>query len=123
MILLLTALAGGIGGVARFTVDSQVAARNRMSVPMGTFVVNATACFLLGLLTGWVAHVSGTADVKAVLGVGLMGGYSTVSTASVEGIRLVGAGRPVGALAHAAGMLALSVIAASLGMLLGDAIG
>ena len=33
-------------------------------------------------LTGWAADTSGSADVKTVLGVGLMGGYSTFSTAS-----------------------------------------
>lgn len=123
MILLWTALAGGMGGVARFTVDTWVANRNRLSIPMGTFVVNATACLLLGLLTGWAADTSGSADVKTVLGVGLMGGYSTFSTASVEGIRLMGAGRPTGALAHAGGMLVVSVIAATFGLLIGHAIG
>ena len=52
MILLLTALAGGIGGALRFLVDTGVSRINRTTLPLGTVVVNATACFALGLLTG-----------------------------------------------------------------------
>ena len=122
MILVLTALAGGVGGVARFAVDTWVASRNRLSIPMGIVVVNATACFLLGVVTGWASLTSGSADVKEVLGVGLLGGYSTFSTASVEGVRLVAAGRPAGALAHAGGMLGLSLLAATLGVVAGHAL-
>lgn len=122
MILLLTALAGGLGGVARFTVDSWVARRNRISVPMGTVVVNVTACFLLGTVTGWAAGTAGSAGIKEVLGVGLLGGYSTFSTASVEGMRLVAAGRPAGAAVHAGGMLGVSLLASTLGLMVGRAL-
>ena len=119
MILLLTALAGGLGGVARFTVDSWVAGRNRTSIPMGTIVVNVTACLLLGTVTGWAAGMSGSAGVKEVLGIGLLGGYSTFSTASVEGMRLVAGGRPSAAAVHAGGMLGLSLAASTLGLIVG----
>lgn len=122
MILLLTALAGGLGAVARFTVDSWVARRNRVSIPMGTITVNVTACFLLGLLTGWAVRTAGSADLKEVLGVGLLGGYSTFSTASVEGMRLIAAGRPAAAAAHAFVMLVVSLVASTIGVLAGHAI-
>lgn len=118
MILLLTALAGGLGGVARFTVDSWVARRNRISVPMGTVVVNVTACFLLGTVTGWAAGTAGSAGIKEVLGVGLLGGYSTFSTASVEAARLLVVGRPAVAVLHAAVMLGAGLTAAAAGIAL-----
>lgn len=110
---LLLALAGGLGAVARFEVDSLVARRSgRLSVPAGTLVVNVTACFLLGLVTGWAS----SSDVGQVLGVGFLGGYSTFSTASVEAARLLRAGRARAALLHAATMLVLSLTAAALGL-------
>jgi CrcB protein len=106
------ALAGGLGAAARFLLDTLVARHNRLGTPLGTVVVNVTACFLLGLLTGWGLTHPGEDDVLAVLGVGFLGGYSTFSTASVEGVRLLLAGRPAAAALHAGGMLVVSLGAA-----------
>ena len=47
---------------------------------------------------------------------GFLGGYTTFSTASVEGARLLRAGRPWSALLHAGGMLLAGVLAAALGL-------
>ena len=99
-LLLLTAFAGGFGGVARFLVDTAVAGRSTLSIPVGTIVVNATACLLLGLLTGYALAHDGAASYRAVLGVGFLGGYSTFSTASVEGARLLRQGRTLAAVVH-----------------------
>ena len=116
MTVLLLALAGGLGAVARFEVDSFVARRSRrLPVPAGTFVVNVTACFLLGLVAGGLTSGS---EVGEVLGVGFLGGYSTFSTASVEAARLLRAGRARAAVLHAAAMLAASLTTAYLGLTL-----
>lgn len=123
MILLLTALAGGVGGALRFLVDTGVSRRSKGSLPLGTAVVNVTACLLLGLLTGLAGDHPSGGGLLSVLGVGLMGGYSTFSTASVEGVRLLRAGRWVGAIAHSGGMLVLSLAAAMLGLVTGSLIG
>ncbi|MWB99476.1 fluoride efflux transporter FluC [Agromyces seonyuensis] len=117
MTLLLAALAGGLGAAARFLVDTFVARWNRTSFPLGTIVVNTTACFLLGLLTGWTAAVTAPGAVAAIFGVGFLGGYSTFSTAMVEGARLVRQRRPWAAIAHSGGMLVLGLGAAALGLL------
>jgi fluoride exporter len=118
MITLLTALAGGLGAASRFLLDTLVARHNRLSVPIGTVVVNVSACFLLGLLTGLVLEDADLAEVKVVLGVGFLGGYSTFSTASVEGARLVLQGRYWQGIAHAGGMLLAGLVAATLGLVL-----
>ncbi len=116
MIILLTALAGGLGAAARFLLDTLVARHNRLSVPLGTTLVNITACLLLGLLTGWVIDHPGHTELKTVLGVGLLGGYSTFSTATVEGVRLLRQGRTWTALAHAGVMLVASLAASATGL-------
>ncbi|PJI84815.1 fluoride efflux transporter FluC [Luteimicrobium subarcticum] len=116
MILLLTAVAGGCGAVARFLVDTAVNRRHRLTFPAGTIVVNATACLLLGLLTGWALAHPGHDHLRQVLGTGFLGGYSTFSTASVEGVRLVQQGRTRAALVHSGGMLVVSLGAAALGL-------
>ncbi|WP_029288619.1 CrcB family protein [Cellulomonas sp. HZM] len=119
MTWVLLALAGGIGAACRFWLDSFVGRRLRAAVPLGTIAVNVTACLAIGLLAGWL--LVGHDDLRTVLGTGFLGGYSTFSTASVEGARLLRAGRPWGAAVHAGGMLLLSVAACWAGLLLSGA--
>jgi len=119
--MILVALAGGLGAAARFLVDGAVQRRRPSSTPLGTLVVNTSACLLIGLLTGWA---SGRVDstVVAVLGIGFLGGYSTFSTASVEAARFLLSGRIGSALGHAFGMLALGLGAGWLGIALARAL-
>ena len=120
MIQLLVALAGGLGAVARFLVDAEIGRRaSRAPLPLGTVVINVSGSLLLGLVTGWWSVHTGDPDVRSLLGLGFLGGYTTFSTACVEAARLAGAGRAWSVLAHVAGMLVLSVAAAGLGFWLG----
>ncbi|MGV8907750.1 MAG: fluoride efflux transporter FluC [Propionicimonas sp.] len=117
MIGLLIAVAGGLGAVGRFLLDTWIGHRSKGSpIPLGTVVINVTGSFLLGVLTGWWMFHTGDPGWKPVLGTGFLGGYTTFSTASVEAARLTRAGRGWTVLAHAGGMLLLSVAAAGLGL-------
>ncbi len=116
----LIALAGGVGAALRFVVDSEVTRRVRR--PLGTLVVNVTGSFLLGLLVALTAGHAVSEDVHAVLGTGLLGGYTTFSAASVEAVNLArGRGRRATATAalHATAMLVLGLAAAGFGLWLG----
>lgn len=115
MILVLVALAGGLGAVARFSLDSFITARWPAPLPLGTVVVNVTGSLLLGLLTGWALGSDG-GEVLAVLGTGFLGGYTTFSTASVEAARLVRSGRGLGAAFHAVLMGLFGLASAALGL-------
>jgi CrcB protein len=75
---------GAAGAYARFAVAAAVTARRPGAFPWGTFVVNLTGGFALGVLTG--AGVTGAA--LFVVGTGFMGGYTTFSTWMVETQRL-----------------------------------
>jgi CrcB protein len=120
--MLLLAVAGGTGAVARFLVDAAVARRSSFRVPLGTLLINVSGSLLLGLVTGLAVGAdpaSRSASVKTVLGTGFCGGYTTFSTASVETVRLwLAEGVGTGAW-YAAATLVLSVAAATLGLLLG----
>lgn len=121
----LVALAGGVGAVLRFVVDGVVARRNGLRFPLGTVVINVTGSLLLGVLVGLSLRYSGLDQVKLVLGTGLLGGYTTFSTASVEAIRLatqVGPRPALLAALHAAGMLVVSLAAAGLGLWLAESL-
>lgn len=119
MIWLLVSLAGGLGSAARFVVDSWIARHNRLHTPMGTIVINVTASFVLGLAVAMGIDHTMTKAWTSVIGTGLCGGYSTFSTASVEGARLFLSGRQRAGLLHGGGMLVLSTLAAGLGMVVG----
>ena len=78
------ALCGALGAVARFRVDSAVAARFPRDFRLGTLVVNLTGAFVLGVLGGALVP-----DRMAFLfGTGFLGGYTTFSTWMVESERL-----------------------------------
>lgn len=117
----LLALAGGVGAALRFAVDGAVNRRVHTGAPAGTWVVNVLGSFLLGALTGWATARGGAGDALAVLGTGLLGGFTTFSTASVESVRLLRAGRQGAAAVHALGMLVAGCTAAALGIWLGSA--
>lgn len=114
MIGLLLSLAGAAGAVCRFLVDSAV--RSRTPSPIGSTIVNTSACFLLGMLAGWIPETG--SQVAAVAGVGFLGGYSTFSTASVEAARMLLDGRRWDAIRHTLLMLVLGLAAAGLGLAL-----
>ena len=127
------AVAGGLGAVARFTVDARVSAaaarrrgdrarRRRIDViPLGTITVNLSACFLLGLLSGAATAAPSWVHpwISTVAGTGFLGGYSTFSTASVEGARLLLDGRGDATLMHALVLTAGTLAAAAVGLWVG----
>ena len=114
-LVLAVALAGGLGAALRYVVDNAVPARVRERFPWGTQVVNLTGSFALGLLTGLLSG-----DSLSVLGVGLLGGYTTFSAASLEAVGLATDRRYGAALAHGLGMLVACVVAAALGLWVGE---
>ncbi len=120
MTMMLIALAGGLGAVTRFVVDALIARHNPFSLPLGTFVINVTGSLLLGLLTGLaLAQPDGLAPhLKAVLGTGFCGGYTTFSTAAVEGVRLWTAEGRLRGIVYAGGSMLVCSLAAGLGLLL-----
>ncbi|MEL4358254.1 MULTISPECIES: fluoride efflux transporter CrcB [unclassified Luteococcus] len=89
MNLVLMAVCGGLGAVARFVLDATVRARHAGPFPWGTLLVNVVGSFFLGLLTAAVLRSGVDPGLKLVLGTGFCGGFTTFSTASVEVVRLV----------------------------------
>ncbi|MER5809790.1 CrcB family protein [Streptomyces sp. NPDC002033] len=77
-----------VGAPLRYLTDRAVQIRHDSVFPWGTFVVNASACLLLGVLTGAVLAGTGSSRVLLLLGTGLCGALSTYSTFSYETLRL-----------------------------------
>jgi CrcB protein len=122
LLLLGVALAGGLGAVTRLVVDGEVRRRLGDGLPWGTVAVNLTGSLLLGLVLGLAGGGLLPVAVRAVLGTGFLGGYTTFSTASVELARLVLAGRRRAAVALGLGQLLAAVLLAALGLAAGLAL-
>jgi len=107
-------LAGGVGASLRLIVDGVVRSVAGSRLPWGTLVINVTGSLALGALFG----SQPSALVAAVVGTGLLGGFTTFSTASFETAVLVLERRPLAGLAYAVGTLLAAVGAAALGFAL-----
>lgn len=105
------ALAGGLGAVLRVLVDGWAAELTGGRHPWGTVIVNVTGSLVLGVLVG----ASPGGDAAAILGTGLLGGYTTFSTASVDAVRLADGDGAGPAAAYAVGMALACVGAAACG--------
>lgn len=111
-------LAGGVGAGLRFALDRAITGGRSEGFPLGILVVNASGSLLLGLVTGLSADLM-PAEWAAVLGTGLLGGYTTFSTVSVESVLLAERGRGWAALGNAVGTVLICVAAAGLGLWVG----
>ena len=113
-------VAGGVGAALRFITDGLVRARFRTVFPSGTAFINATGSFLLGVLVGLSLASALPQNWVLILGTGVMGGYTTFSTASVETMRLVQDREYRLALVNGFGVLVAAVLLGLLGILLGS---
>lgn len=120
LLFVAVALAGGAGAALRFVLGGLITDRIRRAFPVGSGLINLTGSFALGLLTGVAGHGWLAPEVATVLGVGLLGGYTTFSTASVETVRLIEERRFGAAVGYGLGNLLACTAAAMLGLWLGS---
>lgn len=118
MLLLALGLAGAAGAPARYLVDGLVQERTSGAFPLGTFLINVTGAFLLGLLTGLALYHAFPSTPKTVLGSGFLGAYTTFSTFTYETVRLAEDGRHRAALANFVVSLVIPALAAGAGLAL-----
>ncbi|MEV7799160.1 CrcB family protein [Microbacterium foliorum] len=114
LLFLGAALAGGVGAALRYLVDLGLAKVAGRRFPWGIFAVNLTGSFALGIVTAALP------DQAFLLGAGLLGGYTTFSTAMLDTVALWRDGERRASAFNAVGMLLLGLIAAGLGLALGS---
>ena len=86
------ALGGALGAVLRYQTGGAVARwlgpSAAAAFPWATLAVNVTGSFAMGLLAGWLARHDGAEGWRLLLGVGLLGGFTTFSAFSLEAVAL-----------------------------------
>jgi CrcB protein len=115
----LVALGGGVGAVLRYQAGRALTAllgpATVAAFPWATLLINVSGSLAMGLLAGWLAR-NGTASEtwRLLIGVGLLGGFTTFSAFSLELMLLIERGEATTAFAYAlisvlAGVTALYV--------------
>lgn len=118
--ILLIALGGGVGAALRGAIDL-AAARAGLTAPPVTIAINVLGSLFAGLLVALVVERGALApELRPLLIVGLLGGFTTFSALAVQALRLA-EGAPLSALAYIAASLLLGVAAAAVGLAIGRA--
>ena len=119
---LLMALGGAVGAVSRYGMDRALVAFIGPTV-LGTFAVNISGSFLLGLfLTLSDERFGWSPELRVLVAVGFLGSYTTFSTLTVASLQLAGSGEWTRAAVNVVGSLAIGLAAAFLGIAAGRAI-
>ena len=112
-------LAGALGALVRYVLGRFIAERMGSQFPLGTLLINVTGAGVIGLLSGLVGHRQMSPVTQTILATGFLGGYTTFSTMSWEGVQLARGGSTRSSMLYLGGNLVLGLLAASLGLLLG----
>ncbi|HET6142533.1 MAG TPA: fluoride efflux transporter CrcB [Candidatus Acidoferrales bacterium] len=113
-------LGGFLGSIARFWLGSYITYRMGARFPFGTFVINISGSFLIGLivtLLGERAHWS--PNLLYLIPIGFIGAYTTFSTFELEAFRNVRTGEVLMALLYVVLSVTVGFIAVWLGVLTG----
>ena len=109
---LLIALGGALGSLARYWVGSTISGRLGARFPYGTFVINITACIIIGFCMTWLGK---RADISAawrfLVPIGFVGAYSTFSTYEWETLSTIRSGAFLLAGLYAISSLILGLVA------------
>lgn len=121
--LLLVALGGAVGTALRFGVGRAFGTLPPTTFPWPTFAVNVLGCFLLGLFTETLGDRRVLdVELRSILGVGLMGGFTTYSSFDIEMLRLVQHEQAALAAGYGAATLLVCLVSGTLGLALGRAL-
>jgi CrcB protein len=90
MRFLWVALGGALGSLARYTLGAWIYSRMGTRFPYGTFVINITGCFIIGVALSILdAHTELPSAWRLAVPIGFVGAYTTFSTFEFETYRLV----------------------------------
>jgi fluoride exporter len=121
MLYLLIGLGGALGSMARFYVSGLIASHAGETFPWGTFWINVGGSFVIGFfatLTGPEGRAFARADTRHFFMTGVLGGYTTFSSFSLQTLNLARDGDWFRAGGNAVGSLVACLVAVWLGHLL-----
>jgi len=109
-------IGGAIGAGARHLVGQAMLARLGPAFPWGTLSINIVGSLLMGLLVGWLVRSGGGDAARLFVGVGILGGFTTFSSFSMEYWMLFERGQNAQAAAYVLASVVGAIAACGLGL-------
>jgi len=112
-------IGAAIGANLRYLVGQAMANWLGLGFPWGTLTINATGSFLIGIVATLLGErLSVGPEWRLILVVGVLGGYTTFSTFSLDAVNLFSGSRWLAGIAYLLGSVLLGVAACVLGIML-----
>ena len=117
MLVILVAIGGAVGSVARLVLSTVIQQRAGAGIPVGTLVVNVAGGLIIGFILRYsLGSTSIGAEGRALLASGFCGGFTTFSAFSYETLGLIESGDYRRAAVYVVSSVALSLIATFAGI-------
>lgn len=111
---ILVFIGAGLGGALRHALNIAIGRMFGTDFPWATAFINVSGSFVMGALVGWLAFRAGegwTQNTRLFVATGVLGGYTTFSTFSLESILLLERNQIGSALAYVGGSVLFGVLA------------
>lgn len=110
-------IGGFFGALTRYVVGKRISEHWKGTFPMGTFIINLSGAFALGLLIAiFTKFLSSYGNLKLMMTTGFLGAYTTFSTYTYESIKLFEAGEYVQGVKYIVFSSILGILVAYLGL-------
>lgn len=120
MLILVVALGGALGAMARYGLSGWVQGLMNTTFPLGTLVVNVVGSFLLGFALYLLESTAPTTEVRSFVTIGFLGAFTTFSTFSYEAVVLLQGGEWTRGGLYVGGSLVLGLMGILMGLGLGS---
>ncbi len=120
---LLVLIGGGVGSLVRFLTGTFVLRFFAGAFPLGTFLINVTGSFLIGILMTYFLNHSIDPNWRLFLVTGMLGGYTTFSSFEWETFLTLREGATLVAIFYFVSSIVLGLAAVWLGAAIGNGLG
>ena len=117
MKLLLIAVFGAIGTLARYGLQGAIQVRSGSTFPWGTLLINLTGCFFLGLIGQYTLNrMVISPEWRIAIAVGFFGGYTTFSSFGWETAKMMESGEWLRATTYVAASVVIGLLLSAAGI-------
>ena len=116
---ILVAVGGALGSVVRYGLGQAVDARWGADFPIGTLLINLVGSFAIGVVAGFTPDPA----LRQLVMIGILGGFTTFSSFSLQTVQLMSDGRYTAAAGYVAASVVLCLLGTMLGLALAKACG
>ncbi len=110
---------GFLGAIARYALGTYIGGRYGLRFPLGTFMINVSGSFLIGLILTLLARTTASAYWRYLIPIGFIGAYTTFSTFEYETLRAIQEGQLMTGFLN----VALSLVVGFIGVWVGAELG